>query len=49
MSSSRAGLGGLCREKTMAYNTYTELQIRAVHQLFGAHGMDVLGPPLIVD
>jgi DNA-binding transcriptional MerR regulator len=30
-------------------NTYTEEQIKAVHQLFDAHGMDVLGPPLIVE
>jgi hypothetical protein len=24
-------------------------QLKAVHQLFDAHGMDVLGPPLIVE
>jgi DNA-binding transcriptional MerR regulator len=30
-------------------NTYTEEQIKAVHQLFDAHGMDALGPPLIVE
>jgi DNA-binding transcriptional MerR regulator/uncharacterized RmlC-like cupin family protein len=30
-------------------NTYTDEQIKTVHQLFDAHGMDVLGPPLIVE
>jgi DNA-binding transcriptional MerR regulator/quercetin dioxygenase-like cupin family protein len=30
-------------------NTYTEEQKIAVHQLFEAHGMDVLGPPHIVE
>jgi quercetin dioxygenase-like cupin family protein len=30
-------------------NTYTEEQIATVHQLFAAHGMDLLGPPHISD
>ena len=29
--------------------TYTEEQSDAVHQLFEAHGMKVLGPPLILE
>jgi DNA-binding transcriptional MerR regulator len=28
-------------------NTYTEKQKNALHRLFGTHGMDLLGPPLI--
>jgi DNA-binding transcriptional MerR regulator/quercetin dioxygenase-like cupin family protein len=30
-------------------NSYTEKQKSAVHRLFAAHGMDVLGPPHIVE
>jgi DNA-binding transcriptional MerR regulator/quercetin dioxygenase-like cupin family protein len=29
-------------------NTYTEAQKSALHELFKAHGMDLLGPPLVV-
>jgi DNA-binding transcriptional MerR regulator/quercetin dioxygenase-like cupin family protein len=36
------------REDVVA-NSYTGEQIDAVHRLFDAHGMDVLGPPLIVE
>ncbi len=36
------------RENVLA-NTYTEEQKNYVHQLFAAHGMDVLGPPHIVE
>jgi DNA-binding transcriptional MerR regulator/quercetin dioxygenase-like cupin family protein len=30
-------------------NTYTEEQVKGLHRLFGAHGMDLLGPGLIVE
>jgi DNA-binding transcriptional MerR regulator/quercetin dioxygenase-like cupin family protein len=36
------------REQVME-NTYTDLQVNALHQLFEAHGMDLLGPPHIVE
>jgi hypothetical protein len=26
--------------------TYTEEQVKVMHQVFDAHGMDLLGPPL---
>jgi DNA-binding transcriptional MerR regulator len=29
--------------------TYTEAQVEGLHRLFNAHGMDLLGPPLIVE
>jgi DNA-binding transcriptional MerR regulator/quercetin dioxygenase-like cupin family protein len=42
-------LKNLPSQSDVINNTYTEEQIKAVHQLFDAHGMDVLGPPLIVE
>ena len=36
------------REQVME-NTYTDEQKNSLHQLFEAHGMDLLGPPHIVE
>ncbi len=41
-------LKSLPSQSDVIHNAYTEEQIKALHKLFDAHGMDVLGPPLIV-
>jgi uncharacterized cupin superfamily protein len=30
-------------------NTYTEQHVKTLHELFSAHDMDLLGPPLVVE
>ena len=39
---------GLPSREDVVNNTYTAEQIDSIRRLFGAHGMRVLGPPLIV-
>ena len=36
----------LITEKQMIEKTYAEEQVKSLHRLFEAHGMDLLGPPL---
>jgi DNA-binding transcriptional MerR regulator/quercetin dioxygenase-like cupin family protein len=40
---------GLPTQKQVLNNTYTEKQKTTLHQLFEAHGMDLLGPPHIAE
>ena len=40
---------GLITAEELINKTYTEEQVTVMHQLFDAHGMDLLGPPLIVE
>jgi DNA-binding transcriptional MerR regulator len=40
------GFKGLPTKEDVINKTYTKEQIDALHRLFHAHGMDVLGPPL---
>jgi len=36
----------LITQEQLTNKTYTDEQVRSLHQLFDAHGMDLLGPPL---
>jgi oxalate decarboxylase/phosphoglucose isomerase-like protein (cupin superfamily) len=40
---------GLPTREDVLANRYTDEQKKALHRLFDAHGMDLLGPPLILD
>ena len=44
-----ANCKGLPSRENVINNTYTQKQIKTVHDLFDAHGMDVLGPPLVLE
>jgi len=44
-----ANCKGLPSRENVINNTYTQEQIKTVHDLFDAHGMDVLGPPLVLE
>jgi hypothetical protein len=39
-------LKDLITAEQLAGKTYTEEQVKSLHLLFDAHGMDLLGPPL---
>ena len=40
---------GLITADELINKTYTEEQVKVMHQVFDAHGMDLLGPPLVVE
>jgi hypothetical protein len=37
---------GVITADELINKTYTEEQVKVLHRLFDAHGMDLLGPPL---